>query len=229
VDVVSCGKDAVEMVSRHHYDIVFMDCNMPDMSGFEATDLIRQLEGTKKHTKIVALTAHAINGFREKCIASGMDEYLTKPIRSRTLQEIVTRWARPSGQCSSRRADSRGAVSSRGTDSGTLIDTVRLQKLLQMFKKTGKDFVPAVLDPYLKNVANNIPALYAAIEEENFSGVHETAHTLMGGSRNLGLLKISEICTALLNNSTRDNASELVLALEQELPPVKANIELKFE
>jgi len=88
--------------------------------------------------------------------------------------------------------------------------------------------VPAVIEPYLKNVEKNIPALYEAVKENNFSGVYETAHYLLGGSKNLGLIKLSKICTALQENSTRDNhdnVRELVGELERELPLVKAYVD----
>jgi len=100
--------------------------------------------------------------------------------------------------------------------------------MLRMFKKTGKDFVPAVVEPYLENVEKNIPALYAAVEEKNYSQVYETAHYLLGGSRNLGLQKFSEICSGLQYNATRDdhdNVRELVIALERELPLVKTHVD----
>ncbi len=228
VDVVSCGRDAVTMVSRHHYDIVFMDCNMPEMDGFEATDEIRRLEGNKKHTIIVALTANAINGFRSKCLAAGMDEYLSKPIRSNKLQEIVTRWAAPHRPLASQEPEPLFEESSHERVTGTVFDAARLKNLLRMFNKTGKDFVPTVVEPYLKNVEKHIPVLYAAAEEKDFSEVYKTAHYLLGGSRNLGLQKLSEICTGLQDNATldnHDNVRELVIALERELPLVKTHVD----
>jgi two-component system, sensor histidine kinase and response regulator len=228
VDVVSCGRDAVTMVSQHHYDMVLMDCNMPNMNGFEATNEIRRLEGNKKHTIIVALTAKAIKGDREKCLAAGMDEYLSKPIRSSKLQEIVMRWSTPLRRLSSRKFVPFVNEEDPETNSGAVFDTARLQNLLRMFKKTGKDFVPAVIDPYLKSVESNIPALFTAVDERNYSGVYKTAHFLLGGSRNLGLLKLSEICIGLQDNANLDNhdtVRELVIAMERELPLVKAHVD----
>ncbi len=148
VDVVTCGRDAVTMVSQHHYDIVFMDCNMPNMNGFEATEEIRRFEGNKKHTVIVALTANAIKGDREKCLAAGMDEYLSKPIRYSKVQEIVACCSTPRRQLSSQKQTYFFEESDRETDSETVFDAARLKNLLRMFKLTGKDFVPAVVDPY---------------------------------------------------------------------------------
>ncbi|MFA7403063.1 MAG: response regulator [Pelobacteraceae bacterium] len=228
VDVVSCGRDAVAMVGRHRYDIVFMDCNMPDMNGFEATDEIRWLEGDQKHTIIVALTANAIKGFREKCLAAGMDEYLSKPIRSGKLQEIVMRWATSLRKTSPRPSLPHSEENWHEAVSDFAFDEGRLCKLQKMFEKAGKDFVPAVVEPFFKNIEKQIPALYMAIEEKNFLEIYETAHFLLGGSRNLGLLKLSEICTALQENATRDDHNavrELVISLERELPLTKAYVD----
>ena len=104
----------------------------------------------------------------------------------------------------------------------------RLQKMSAMFKKVGKDFVPAVIDPYLESVENNIPTLRAAVAGKDYSEVYKTAHFLLGGSKNLGLLKLSEICIGLQDNAKCDNHDiirELVSAMEQELPLVKAHVD----
>ena len=227
VDVVSCGTDAVTLVSRHHYDIVFMDCNMPDMDGFEATELIRRQEGNKKHTVIVALTANAIRGFREKCLAAGMDDYLSKPIRSSKLHEVVTRWTHQHPKLYPQPVTHQGDDFHEKT-TGTVFDIARLNKMQLMFKKTGKNFLSAVIRPYLNSVQRHIPNLYAAVDESRFQEVSKMAHYLLGGSRNLGLLKISEICSALQDNATLDNGvkvRDLIIALERELPLLIAYVD----
>lgn len=228
VDLVACGKDAVSMVSQHHYDLVFMDCNMPNMNGYEATLEIRRQEGNKKHTIIVALTANAIKGVREKCLSAGMDEYLCKPIRSSKLQEIVLRWSSPLRRLSSRARVPYMFEDTQETNSGEVFDSTRLQHLLMTFKKTGKDLVPTVIDPYLKSVEHNIPVLFAAVDEKNYSGVYKTAHFLLGGSKNIGLLKLSEIFSDLQINAKNDNydtVRDLLIAMERELPLVKAHVD----
>ena len=85
------GKEAVEKVLNNNYDLVFMDCQMPEMDGFEATRIIRQREDGK-HTKIVALTADAMTGDREKCLSAGMDDYLNKPLRQEQITQILQKW-----------------------------------------------------------------------------------------------------------------------------------------
>ncbi len=91
-DIVENGQQAVEATSKKSYDIVFMDCQMPVMNGFEATRKIRSLEGNLKHTPIVALTANAMDGDREDAIAAGMDEYITKPIHFKLVNSIMRKY-----------------------------------------------------------------------------------------------------------------------------------------
>jgi CheY-like chemotaxis protein len=89
----SNGLEAVAEVCRNNYALVFMDCQMPEMDGFEATQKIRNLElKTGHHIPIIGLTAHAMEGDRERCIASGMDDYLSKPTSLERLSKILNKW-----------------------------------------------------------------------------------------------------------------------------------------
>jgi len=94
VSMAANGLEALEKLAGDHWDVVLMDCFMPVMDGFEATRLIRRNEAeTRRHIPIIAMTANAMEGDRERCLAAGMDEYLTKPVRAERLCELVERLA----------------------------------------------------------------------------------------------------------------------------------------
>jgi signal transduction histidine kinase/DNA-binding response OmpR family regulator len=91
-DIATNGREALERTRERLYDLVFMDCQMPEMDGFEATEAIRQQETGPKRVPIIAMTAHAMPSDRERCMAAGMDDYLTKPISVEQLRAVIARW-----------------------------------------------------------------------------------------------------------------------------------------
>ena len=99
VSIAANGREALEALEKESYDLVLMDLQMPEMDGFEATSAIREKERKSgKHQTVVALTAHAMKGDRERCLAAGMDGYLSKPIRPQELDDVLDAHMRRTNQ-----------------------------------------------------------------------------------------------------------------------------------
>ena len=92
-DVASNGLEALEKCMRRPYDLVFMDCHMPELDGYDAAEELRRREGGERRTTIIALTADAREGTRERCLKAGMDDYIVKPVRLEDLRQALQKWA----------------------------------------------------------------------------------------------------------------------------------------
>ena len=92
VDLAANGREALEKLEQGIYDVVFMDCQMPEMDGYEATREIRRQGAGGEHIPVIAMTAHAMPGDREKCIDAGMDDYIAKPVRPENFASALERW-----------------------------------------------------------------------------------------------------------------------------------------
>lgn len=92
VDVAEDGTEAIEMARHSEYDLIFMDIQMPNLDGYDATRMIRESESGKKRTPIIALTANALEGDKEKCLKAGMDDYLAKPFRGEDIEKVMSQF-----------------------------------------------------------------------------------------------------------------------------------------
>jgi CheY-like chemotaxis protein len=92
VEVAENGREALELYQKEKYDLIFMDIQMPEMDGYQTTKEIRRFENKEKRVPIIALTANALSGDREKCLEAGMDDYISKPIEAEKIEEILKKY-----------------------------------------------------------------------------------------------------------------------------------------
>jgi two-component system, sensor histidine kinase and response regulator len=92
IEVARNGGDAIDLAAKSDFDVILMDCHLPELDGFEATGLIREQQDGRRRVPIIALTANAMTGTRERCLAAGMDDYLSKPISLQDLTKCLSRW-----------------------------------------------------------------------------------------------------------------------------------------
>jgi CheY-like chemotaxis protein len=167
-DVVANGLEVLEALERVPYDLVLMDCQMPEMDGYEATTAIRLREGATKHTPIIAMTAHALDTDRAKCLAAGMDDYISKPVRPAELARVLKRTLSVAGNLG---------------ESNSPVDIERMY--LAMGDEPEELF--DMLSVYLDQMTKSLEKLDLAIESGNASEVNLIAHNCAGANANCGM------------------------------------------
>ena len=182
--LASNGSEAVEAASRHHFDLILMDCSMPEIDGYEATARIRAMETTTGvRTPIVAMTAHAQRGDAEKCLAAGMDDYLAKPITLATLQQMIERWL----PAPARAASSLPPPAPLADGLGEVLDT-------QVFESLRSALGPAIAEAvtvFLEDIPGYFETLEAAVERGDEGETRATLHAVRGASGNLGAVQLA--------------------------------------
>ena len=257
VEIVANGREAVAAITRTQYHVVLMDCQMPEMDGFEATKAIREREvatsralspqssvfqtldsrlqapGSRlSHLPIIALTANAVEGDREQCLAAGMDDYLSKPFTLERLRTTLTRWL-PSPPVHDTRATETTEVSCgdphpRETPPPShlnILDHKMLDSLRALQRKGGRDIVRTVIDQYLYETPQLLQALRTAIDRDDAKGLHSTAHALKSTSATVGAMTSSALCKELeMMGRTEQltHAGAVLAQLEADYPLVQA-------
>jgi two-component system sensor histidine kinase/response regulator len=181
VDIAANGREAITMTGRTEYSAVFMDCQMPDVDGYTATRVIRRRdEQTGRHTPIIALTAHALEGDREKCLATGMDDYMSKPLRRQTIQDVLGRLI-----------DFQPADLTEAQTACEVFDPAPLQEI------GDPETEVALATMFLDQSAERLSAMREAITAEEADRLHGLAHGLKGSAATVGATRMSEIAQEL--------------------------------
>ena len=228
VDVAANGKEAVEMLELLPYDVVFMDCEMPEMDGYEATAEIRRRHESRRHVPIVAMTAKAIQGDREHCLTSGMDDYISKPVRLEDLQAALERWVPDNHQSGAKPVPSPVQTETPAC----ALDPVVTERLRQLAESTDPDVLTEIYTEFLSSAVSYLAAIRQATEAGDADGLRKAAHALRGASATVGGQTVAEISRqleALGNSETVTGAEKFLEQLELELERVKLEIEQQIE
>jgi CheY-like chemotaxis protein len=226
-DVVANGCEAVAALRSNRYDLVLMDVQMPEMDGFEATRAIRCAGdgGVDSKIPIIAMTAHAMRGDREKCIAAGMDDYLAKPFSPSDLRALVEKWLGkgnlpPDGGARVVRPSS----DKRGNANASVFDEKALLARLSGDHALAQSIVSAFLDDMPKRFA----ALAGALVVSDVKSAMRQAHTIKGAASAVGGCALAELALQLEESSTpseMETAGSILGHLQAELTRLRVAME----
>ena len=247
-EVVSDGQEALEALSSGHYAAVLMDCQMPNLDGYEATAEIRrrEAESGSGRTPIIAMTANAMQGDREKALDAGMDDYVTKPVKPAEVGAMLDRWT-TSGEAQvtenvtgngtgngaeaetgSRAEGKTGDGNRNGDGPGEPLDSAVIASLREMEEEGEPGLISELVEMFLDDVEPRLETLRQAVDRGEAERLGRTAHTIKGSSGNIGAWRVSEISDRLqdagesgdLSGATRD-----LEELEREFDRVRPALE----
>jgi two-component system sensor histidine kinase/response regulator len=218
VEVADNGQEALAACARARYDAVLMDGQMPEMDGYEATRRIREREGTGRRTPIIAMTASAMKGDREKCLEAGMDDYVSKPVTPEQIESVLSRWIKAP-------AVDLGAATDAAPGAGEVLDEAIVQSLMSV------DDDGSLLDEVVATFFRIAPLRLAALRKAargSAAQLERAAHSFLGSCGNLGCRRMAELCARLEvlgRSGSTSGAGALVLALEEEYAAVTPHLE----
>jgi PAS domain S-box-containing protein len=207
-DVASNGREAVEMHAQGDYEAIFMDCQMPELDGYQATAEIRSREPEGTHTPIIAMTAHTLRGDRERCLDAGMDDYVGKPIRTADLADVIDRAL---GQEARERGSGVTAAAAGGE--AALIDLSRLEDVFG----DDDEARASLLGQFVAQSGATIAALAEPIAAGDADAVARLAHGLKGSAAVVGAERMSQISARLCDEAAAgrlEDTERLVIELQ---------------
>jgi CheY-like chemotaxis protein len=180
---------ALALLARQPYDAVLLDCEMPDLDGYETCRRLRQGEEAGRRLPVIALTAHIAAGERERCLAAGMDDHLRKPVRTGDLATVLERWLK----------DGAGLQSPPPAVSETSAEPIaeRLEALARLGEATGEDLLTQVVESFLQQGKRELATLREALARGDGAACAAAAHSLAGSSGILGAAGLSVGCAGL--------------------------------
>jgi CheY-like chemotaxis protein len=204
VDIAADGEEAVDMHGRSDYEVIFMDCQMPLLDGYEATAEIRRREGSGRHTPIVAMTANTMKGDRERCLAAGMDDYLAKPLEPALLDEMLSRMLRPSEDppgvdgMPAPAGDGEPAAEPPVLDAGPLAEICGGDD-------DARDMLVAM---FVDQATAAVTTLGHTLQTNDLQGARLSAHALTGSSATLGARRLAAVARRICEDITSGHPTD---------------------
>ena len=231
VSVANNGREAVDAHARGGFDLVLMDCQMPEMDGFEATREIRRQEASSsgKRVPIIALTANAMANDRAECLRAGMDDHLSKPFSMQTMQDMLDRWMPPTAAGDAEVVELAARVTAKAAE---VLDREVLEQLSKVRMNGKPELLTRVINLYLVESPKLMAQLKAAAAAGDAPQIARFAHSLKSSSANVGATILSRYCADLEATAGRADAEEArrVLAkIETEHDSVQAALTAEFE
>jgi PAS domain S-box-containing protein len=220
-DVAGNGLEALEALERQYYDVILMDIQMPFMDGVEATRIIRHDRVNSQQPYIVAMTANALAGDKEKYLSSGMDDYVSKPVRIEKLVEALYRCPATTTQGSSTHKNENLTEMSQEVTEKWPIDVSIVKG---MMGEEAMEILNELLPTYFEDANALLRNLETSIANEDVEQIHQIAHTLKGSSASMGMIQMADLCLMIekmSNNQEVDNLSEIADAICQELNQIQ--------
>jgi len=211
-----------------------MDCEMPEMNGFEATVEIRRWESGGRHIPMVAMTAKAADRDRQRSLQAGMDDHLSKPLQPEDLKLMLERWVAKTAQAGTAAVPPEEVPVGEETtkeeshDSASALDPERLQILQTLARRAKPGLYQQLLRNFQTGAIQRITALREAVAKDDSTGLQQASHALKGVSLNIGARGVGEICQrleALGEAQTVVGAAALIEELDRELIRVNNEIE----
>lgn len=197
VTLVENGKKAIELVADNHYDLVFMDIQMPEMDGVTATRKIKEMK-LKTQPPIVAMTAYSMKEDKERFLSQGLDDYIAKPIRANDLLNKVRQWV----------LDEQ-VFNNDGEEDEIQAEILNMDTVNQLIDLGGKEMVNQVFDDFLNETTEQIHSSIDASEVGNFEEIRRHLHTLKGNAGTLGVEKLSKLAEQIEKNIKNDKHENL--------------------
>lgn len=214
-DVVSNGLEAISNLGNRKYDIILMDCQMPELDGYETTEVIRANKTPYQSIPIVAMTANAIKGDRERCLEAGMNDYISKPLKVRDLFAILDRWlSMDKGSRGSETIMSKEPMIQAITlDDIMDVDTIEGLSLLP--GTNGRSLVAELYEGFCEIVPGRIQEMNKAVAQNDLKKIGFEAHALKGGAGTLGLTRLCAVALRLEEAGRGEREEDLPALMKQ--------------